>query len=264
MEIRKVIAIYFSPTGGTKKYIQQIAKQMNTTYTEIDLTKHENQQIPIQFSSKDLVIFGAPVYAGRLPQIPGGLFHGLSGNQTPAVFNVTYGNRAYDDALLEEQLLCENLGFVGIAAAAWIAPHTFSNKIAVGRPDTEDMQKIVQFTEQIKQLLQQKDLCHLMPLQLPGHYPYREPKDIPFVPYGSKACTKCLACVKVCPVQAIPETNPRQSNKSKCIHCLACVHACPAHARRVTHPLYKIAQQKLEKNLIHQTKQAETFFSQTS
>ena len=106
------------------------------------LTAREERARDHVFGPEDLVILGAPVYAGRLPQLEGGIFERLRGDGTPAVFNVSYGNRAFEDALLEEQDICQAHGFHGIAAGAWIAPHTFSGRIGAGRPDGADLEKV--------------------------------------------------------------------------------------------------------------------------
>ena len=131
----KVYGVYFSPTGGTRAYVTALAGLLSCEAEEIDLTAREERARDHVFGPEDLVILGAPVYAGRLPQLEGGIFERLRGDGTPAVFNVSYGNRAFEDALLEEQDICQAHGFHGIAAGAWIAPHTFSGRIGSGRPD---------------------------------------------------------------------------------------------------------------------------------
>ena len=42
-----------------------------------------------------------PVYGGRLPAIAVQRLREIRGNDSPAIAVVVYGNRAYDDALLE-------------------------------------------------------------------------------------------------------------------------------------------------------------------
>ena len=137
----KVYGVYFSPTGGTRAYVTALAGLLSCEAEEIDLTAREERARDHVFGPEDLVILGAPVYAGRLPQLEGGIFERLRGGGTPAVFNVSYGNRAFEDALLEEQDICQAHGFHGIAAGAWIAPHTFSGRIGSGRPDGTDLER---------------------------------------------------------------------------------------------------------------------------
>ncbi len=60
------------------------------------------------------------------------------GNQTPAIAVVTYGNRDYEDALLELQTILEQNGFVVIGAAALIAEHSIVHSVGHDRPDEAD------------------------------------------------------------------------------------------------------------------------------
>lgn len=146
----KVYGVYFSPTGGTRAYVTALAGLLSCEAEEIDLTAREERARDHVFGPEDLVILGAPVYAGRLPQLEGGIFERLRGDGTPAVFNVSYGNRAFEDALLEEQDICQAHGFHGIAAGAWIAPHTFSGRIGAGRPDGADLEKVREFAAGVR------------------------------------------------------------------------------------------------------------------
>ena len=55
----------------------------------------------LQFDETDFVLFGIPVYSGRVPETFLSYFETLKGNNTPAALIATYGCRAYEDALLE-------------------------------------------------------------------------------------------------------------------------------------------------------------------
>ena len=96
----KVYGVYFSPTGGTRAYVTALAGLLSCEAEEIDLTAREERARDHVFGPEDLVILGAPVYAGRLPQLEGGIFERLRGDGTPEVFNVSHVNRAFEDALL--------------------------------------------------------------------------------------------------------------------------------------------------------------------
>lgn len=256
MLIKRVTAVVFSPTGGTKRYGAEIAKRLSATYKIIDLTTPEQRQQEYSFDREDLVIFGAPVYYGRLPQVEGDIFSCCRGNGTPAVFNITYGNGQYGDALLEEKNALEDRGFTGIAAGAWIAPHTFSDKIAANRPDRADMAALDDFAAAIK-----KTLEGVIPkaLSVPGNRPYRDIVPLSFYPLGNDSCVDCRTCVKVCPTGAIDHTEPIKTDAAKCILCLACVKECPWDSRSVDDPGFAGVCQKLEANLLVTAKTPETF-----
>ena len=250
-----VSAIYFSPSGGTKQYVCAVARGIGS-YGELNLTDRETRAREYTFSADDLVVVGVPVYYGRVPQLPDDLLRGLHGDGTPAVFAAVYGNREFDDALLELSGRCEKQGFRGVAAAAFVAQHTFSAKIAAGRPDADDLLIAEEFGRSAKASMAEKDGKGL---SLPGNRPYRSFQVAPFIPKGDKKCTACGACVRVCPAGAVAPETPRQTDAKKCIRCLACVHACPVHARKVGGPVYGMVTRKLEKELAKTEKEARLF-----
>ncbi len=258
MTIKHVYAVFFSPTGGTRAYVKAIAKALDEHYREVDLTRPKVREEGKTFEKGDLVILGAPVYAGRLPRIPGGIFERLAGNGAWAVLNVSYGNREFDDALLEEKEICEAQGFCPVAAAGWIAPHTFSGKIAEGRPDEEDLKKALEFARQIKDLLA-KGEDGPWKLEVPGNHPYKPYKTISFCPQAKDGCTGCGTCARVCPTGAIDPAHPDQTDPALCIACHACIKQCPVHARRVEAPAFEETVKRLEGLLLDRRKEAETF-----
>ena len=250
----KVYGVYFSPTGGTRAYVTALAGLLSCEAEEIDLTARDHV-----FGPEDLVILGAPVYAGRLPQLEGGIFERLRGDGTPAVFNVSYGNRAFEDALLEEQDICQAHGFHGIAAGAWIAPHTFSGRIGAGRPDGADLEKVREFAAGVRALLERPDwrTCRLT---VPGDRPYRPARRVEVHPAGDESCTRCMACVSRCPAGAIPPESPRSTDTGRCISCLACVKSCPAGARAVAGPAFPKMVEGLEGRLLSPRREPELYY----
>ena len=38
MDIQRVFAVYFSPTGGSRRYVREIARRLDPQFQEIDLT----------------------------------------------------------------------------------------------------------------------------------------------------------------------------------------------------------------------------------
>ena len=249
MRDRRVTAIYFSPTGGTKACVEAVAGALAADHQVINLTDPSVRAQEYAFTEKDLVIVGAPVYAGRLPQIEGGIFDRLRGAGTPAVFCVSYGNRAFEDALLEEKELLEARGFTGVAAGAFIAPHTFSHKIGAGRPDKADRKVLADFAKRIAARLGEGTWP---PLQAPGNHPYqpcREPAPRTYYPTGDESCIGCGACAGVCPTGAVSGEDLRATDPNKCIDCLACVNICPTGARVVRQPEYQGVVQWVESAL---------------
>ena len=156
MKVKQVKLIYFSATGTTQKVLESIAKGITAEDVEhINLTFPEGTQQTIPLLSDDLVIIGAPVYGGRLPVDAVNRFKQLKADNTLAILIVLYGNREFEDALLELKNLSIELGFHPVAGGAFIGEHSFASKdvpIANGRPDSLDVQKAIDFGVKIRDL----------------------------------------------------------------------------------------------------------------
>lgn len=228
MNIKKWVIAHFSPTGGTKKVADAIAAGFNTPVAEMDLTKADSAVI---LGENDALMAVLPVYAGRVPQISLERLSALKGNGQKAVAAVVYGNREFEDALLETQNALETNGFQVIAAAAFIAEHSIVRSIAAGRPDAEDEKIARQFAADVMAKLENP-----APVDVPGNDPYRELKPSEFHPAADETCVKCGACAEQCPVDAIPLDNPSQTLGDVCINCMRCVQVCPVNSRSLPAP----------------------------
>ena len=104
--------------------------------------------------SEDLVFFSTPVYAGRIPNkmLPY-VQSAFEGNGAFAVPVSVFGNRNFDNGLIELRNELELHGFHTIAAAGIPTEHVFSNKLATGRPDADDLAKIAEFGEKVAKKL---------------------------------------------------------------------------------------------------------------
>ena len=143
MDIKKVTGVYFSPAGSTKTVVEttvdELARLFKAECRYISLNTPSDRAQEYQFAPDELVVFGCPVYAGRLPnKISPDFARCLHGEGTPAVALVTYGGRAYDNALAEMYDLLTNNNFKPAAGGAFLCRHVFSDKLAAGRPDAAD------------------------------------------------------------------------------------------------------------------------------
>ena len=240
MNIDKWTIAHFSPTGGTKKVADAIAAGFNTTVVEMDLTK-ENSAIAL--GEHDALMAVLPVYAGRVPQISLERLSALNGNGQKAVAVVVYGNREYEDALLELKDALEANGFHVIAAAAFIAEHSIVRSIAACRPDAEDEALCHQFAVDV--MAKADDAA---PVQVPGNSPYKELKPSAFHPAANEICVKCGACAEQCPMGAIPLDDPSQTNNDLCINCMRCVQVCPVSSRALPDAFLNMITQMLNQN----------------
>jgi ferredoxin len=233
--IESLCELCFSPTNTTKKIVSIIADEISSnTRTVIDLTyraMNKSQQIV----KNDGVIFGVPVYSGRIPSIFISRMEGIKGNGQPAIIIVLYGNREYDDALLELKDIVTSKGFTVIAAVAFIGEHSLSSReqpIADGRPDALDIMKAIDYGKRIKTIIDNKN-SGKNELKVPGKFPYKEKKAKPIVEIttNQNSCIICNKCITVCPIEAIPKDNPFFTDGEKCIRCAACIKICPTQAR---------------------------------
>lgn len=239
METKQVKLIYFSPTGTSRKVLQGIAQGISVEDVEqIDLTLPENSHRSIPVFSDELVLIGAPVYGGRLPIDVVTRFKKLKAENTSAVLVVTYGNREFDDALLELKNLAIELGFHPIAGGAFIGEHSFASKkvpIANGRPDSLDLQKAVNFGEKIiEKVTALQSSATRLDLKVPGSFPYEAEGARPLAvsPVTREdTCTVCRTCASVCPAGAISINGSVTTEVERCIRCCACIKNCPEGAR---------------------------------
>ncbi len=230
--------IYFSPTSTTQTIINEIAKGIDRDVSLVlDITKPEIRNQPAPEFINDLVLVGAPVYGGRLPKDAANYFKTIKAKGSLAVLVVLYGNREFEDALIELKNIAMECGFIPLAAAAFIGEHSFSNNefsIAMNRPDKNDRKKAFEFGKQIKSLLGRiKNPADLTPVDVPGNFPYKEGMSLGPLSFidVTDDCDNCGICVAACPENAIDETDNYATLEKNCIFCCACIKACPLQAR---------------------------------
>ena len=160
--------LYFSATDTTAKIVKEVADGIGQLGKDYDITLPANRQKEITFDSGDIVIIGVPVYAGRVPEFLIDYFTKVKGNQTKAVFIVVYGNRDYEDALLELKDIFEENGFIGIAGGAFIGEHSYTSKLATGRPDKDDLKYAREFGMKIKEVLNECNKVGVINVSLTG------------------------------------------------------------------------------------------------
>lgn len=242
---KKINVIYFSATGTTEKIVDGIARGIlenihkNITINNINFTLPENREQQLSFTAEDIVIIGVPVYAGRVPNVLLKYLNSIKGNGALAVSVVVYGNRNYDDALIELKDILELNDFKVIAAGAFIGEHSFSKTLAENRPDEKDMAIVSDFASKIYDKLTGE--AKIETLAVKGDKPYRayyKPKnkegisvDIRKVtPKTSDNCNHCKICVGVCPMGSI-DFRDVSMLKGICIKCGACIKKCPNDAK---------------------------------
>ena len=267
MEIRTVWGVYFSATGTTEKIVTCIAKTaaelMDAEYKTFSFSLPEARKHLLSFSGNDLVIFGIPVYAGRIPNLllPY-IKENVTGNGAAAVPVVLFGNRNYDDALIELRNIMQENGFHNVAAGAFVGEHSFSVTLGVGRPDEDDMALAVSLAEKTAAKIRGMKWPPAEAVAVRGNdplRPYYTPRDrhgnpINILKVKPKTdlskCIKCGLCAAICTMGAI-DTDDLSAVPGVCTKCCACVKRCPVQAKYYDDEGYLYHQRELEDVYTH-------------
>ena len=226
-----ITQIVFSPTGGTQKVVDIFSGTWNARFNTIDLTNPALDFSTFNIDPNDLVILAVPSYAGRVPALAAKRLSQIQGHDARCVLVCVYGNRAYEDTLIELSDLASQCHFQVVAAIATIAKHSILTQFATNRPDTSDVAELQSYARQIQDKLN-SGRSDLTVSQLPGNRPYKQTKG-GIIPYATDECNECSLCATLCPAQAIDPANPKLTDPNLCISCMRCVAKCPNQARQL-------------------------------
>lgn len=271
----KIKVCYFSPTGGTLQVAKHLAESMSrilcaeVEYHSYTLPK-EREVMPV-FDADDIIIWATPVYAGRIPnKTLDYVRNAIHADGNLSVALVTFGNRAYDNALAELVGLMEDGGMQTVGAAAMVTRHVFSDTLGASRPNKDDIFALENFAAKVVEKIQSFSNDKVPAIKVSGEsHPdkYYTPLKSTNAPASflkakpscdSERCIRCGKCLNICPMGSISNVGGVPVFDGICIKCQACRLKCPAQVIAFTDPDYHSHIAMLEQNF-SSPKQAEFF-----
>lgn len=246
--------VFFSPTHTSARVARAIAEGIGMPRRiETDLT-YDEAETPIEIENS-LTIVAAPVYGGLISETAMERIQRLKGHNSPVIIVAVYGNRDYEDALVQLRATLSTNGFTPLSAGAFIGEHSYSRPaenmpIAQGRPDANDLDIARLFGKDSAAKLEKaitlypietctssmnEDLAHsLSDFYVKGNIPWKVlTHGTPTCPECTEDCCACGQCIDLCPTHAISLNDEGQieTDINRCIRCCACVKECPVGAR---------------------------------
>ncbi len=234
-----VVEIVFSPTGGTEKAADIICKTWSNYAVKIDLSDPKTDFAKCDVKKEDTVLIAMPSFGGRAPATAIQRLKQITGSGAKCILVCVYGNRAYEDTLVEMEDAAKESGFQVIAAIAAVAEHSIIPQYAAGRPDVSDKAQLADFAGRILQK-------GVDAPSIPGNRPYKKSSGGGLIPKVTKDCVKCGLCAEKCPVQAI-DSKSFAADSKKCISCMRCIQQCPHGARKVNGAMVSVAALAIKK-----------------
>ncbi len=257
--IKRIVKFYFTGTDTTKKvvdeFVNTLAKELNINEIyDFNYTLPKSRENSPTFEEGDLVVSGVPTIAGRVPNLLLPYLNTIEGKGALGVAISLYGNRNFDDCLVEQRDLLKKGGINVIAAGAFIGEHSFSTILGANRPDDADLKIVEEFAKKVAEKIVREDFSEP---EVKGEVPYRPyytPRDrkgnlINFVKIKPETdndlCIDCKVCAEACPLGSI-DYEDTSNIIGKCMKCCACIKKCPTSAKYFADEGYNFHRLELE------------------
>lgn len=238
----KLLILYFSGVGATKKVAEMMATQLFEH--EIKIYSVEEKSFK-DFSCYDALIVGTPTYHAEPAQFLMDYIEEIpcQSKQIPTfVFNTKGLASCQTNRILAKKLLSKNL--ITIYDADYVTPASdgvlFAPQIKRFFRFEKDIQlKIARDCTHFLQLVQaqkEKIVANIPPVRFSTFLNAPNKFGSSFLKMSihlhQEACIKCSLCIKGCPYGAftVCEDGFPIVIKNKCTNCYRCIHHCPTRA----------------------------------
>ena len=227
MEITKLTAFIFSPTGTTAAVAKPLAEALLSGARIVDLTCADAEEE--RFGPDELVLFAAPVYGGRIPAPAAKRFARMKGEGTPRCSSRSMATGTMTTRCSSSAISRRKTAF----ARRGRGPSSPSTRSSVRSRAAVPTRRIWRRSGRSpgwrgRSSQGRQGRGQFGPLAVKGNRPYREFSGVPLKPQADRKCVKCGACAENCPAGAIPADDPSKTDNSRCISCMRCVKVCPA------------------------------------
>lgn len=242
----KILIVYFSATGNTKKMAGAIGEAFTAKGCDVtlsDITPYADRQKATDLSPYEAVVFGAPIHIMRAPRLVREWMKTLDGGGRKCAMFFTYGGFGVHPAHYTTRRILDDRNFSVVSSAEFLGFHTFNLggwKAMEGRPDASDFELAKEFAEATFRRFTGEDAGILGELektqfteeQLDSLEPFRFKALTQLPSRGGQDCCMCMVCQDLCPSGAM-SAESGEADAEKCIACLACVAGCPEDALKI-------------------------------
>ena len=231
------MVLYFSGTGNSRYAAKCIASV--TGDETVSINAYIKSGTRGTFQSESPYVFVCPAYCWRVPRvvedfIKNAAFQGSD----KAYFILTCGSEAGNAALYADKL-CREKGLAFLGLMSVVMPENYIAMFAV--PDKKQADAIIQkaaphILEIAGYIKDRRPLPHHKPT-LVDRLKSGVANDV-FYPvfvkskgfYSTSACIGCGKCEEICPLNNIRLTDGRPGWRENCTHWMACISICPVEA----------------------------------
>ena len=229
--------LYFTGTGNSEYIAKRLAESLDDQLVSINERIKQDKTDPLDVSGK--LIFVVPVYAWRMPRIVEKWIQEMEFSGENKVWFIMDCAEKMGNAAKYNRKLCQKKKFDYMGTAQIIMPSNYLLMFDV--PEMKEAKQIIQRAELDLLPLAQKILKNQRFVNVSGSFADHFKSSIVnsiFYPLCVKAkyfhvedkCISCGKCEKVCPLNNIKIKEKKPVWGKECTHCMACISLCPAEA----------------------------------